>query len=104
MATTATPPKTITIRPSKAPNLPIAPTEYNQRYLDQLTNALRLYFAQVDNFSQSVVVPDSGTTANRPVLNAQSPLLTGQIYFDTTLNRPIWWTGTNWIKADGTVV
>jgi hypothetical protein len=39
------------IRPSKAPNLPIGPVEYSQQYQDQLTNALRLYFAQVDNFN-----------------------------------------------------
>jgi len=45
----ATANKTLLIRPSKAPNLPIAPVEYNQQYQDQLNNALRLYFAQVDN-------------------------------------------------------
>lgn len=37
------------LRPSKAPNLLIAPTEYSQRYTDQSNNALRLYFNQVDN-------------------------------------------------------
>jgi hypothetical protein len=37
------------IRPSKAPNLLIAPVEYRQQYQDQLNNALRLYFNQVDN-------------------------------------------------------
>lgn len=41
--------KTTEIRPSKAPNIPIAPVDYRQQYVDQLTNALRLYFAQVDN-------------------------------------------------------
>lgn len=38
-----------TIRPSKAPNLLIAPVDYQQLYQDQLNNALRLYFNQVDN-------------------------------------------------------
>jgi hypothetical protein len=42
------------IRPPKAPNLPIAPTEYDQRYVDQLANALRLYFNQIDNFAFSI--------------------------------------------------
>ena len=37
------------LRPSKAPNLPIAPTEYQQSYTDQVNNVLRLYFNQVDN-------------------------------------------------------
>ena len=46
--------KQLTLRPSKAPNLPIAPVDYDQRYLDQLLNALRLYFAQVDNFEQAL--------------------------------------------------
>lgn len=45
-------------------------------------------------------VVSSGTTANRPT----KVLWTGRTYFDTTLNRPIWYTGTNWIRADGTVV
>ena len=45
---------TTPLRPSKAPNLPIAPVAYTQQYLDQLSNALRLYFAQVDNFSGAV--------------------------------------------------
>lgn len=35
---------------SKSPKLPIAPTEYSRQYQDQLTNALRTYFDQVDNF------------------------------------------------------
>lgn len=35
---------------AQAPLLPVAPTVYDHRYLDQLTNALRLYFNQVDNF------------------------------------------------------
>ena len=93
-----------TLRPSKAPNLPVAPTEYDQRYVDQLTNALRLYFTQIDNFSQSIIVPGSGTTANRPVNTTQVPLLIGQYYYDTTLDRPIWWNGSVWKKADGTTV
>jgi hypothetical protein len=44
--------KTLDLRPPKAPNLPIAPVEYRQLYLDQLLNALRLYFNQIDNFAQ----------------------------------------------------
>jgi hypothetical protein len=88
------------LRPSKAPNLLIAPTEYQQRYIDQLNNALRLYFNQIDNFTQSVLVPDSGTTTERPTFG----LAVGQYYFDTTLGLPIYWNGTNWINAAGTVV
>jgi hypothetical protein len=28
----------------------------------------------------------------------------GQVYFDTTLNKPIWYNGTNWVDANGNVV
>lgn len=90
----------VPLRPSKAPNLPIAPVEYRQLYQDQVLNALRLYFNQIDNFTQSVTVPASGTTANRPTENLQ----VGQYYFDTSLGYPIYWNGTNWINAAGTVV
>lgn len=48
----ATAPKTLALRPPKAPDLLIAPVEYDQRYQDQLLNALRLYFNQIDNFAQ----------------------------------------------------
>lgn len=43
------------IRPSKAPNQPIAPVEYDQRFQDQFSNALRLYFTQVDNEGQQLI-------------------------------------------------
>jgi hypothetical protein len=32
-----------------APRLPVATVEYNQNYINQLTNVLRLYFNQLDN-------------------------------------------------------
>lgn len=101
MATT--PIKLATLRPSKAPNLLIAPVEYTQQYQDQMNNALRLYFNQIDNFVQAVIVPDVGTKTQRPTLN----LLVGQSFFDTSLGAtglPIWWDGANWINASGTVV
>lgn len=41
--------KDLPLRPSKAPNLPIGPVAYSQQYTDQINNALRLYFAQIDN-------------------------------------------------------
>ena len=88
------------LRPSKAPNLLVAPVVYDQRYIDQLTNALRLYFNQIDSFTQNVTIPDSGSTAARPTRRVQ----VGQYYFDTTIGLPIWYNGTNWINAAGTVV
>ena len=96
--------KNIVLKSTKAPNLLVAPIVYDQRYVDQLNNALRLYFTQIDNFTQAAVNPLHGTTANRPVNSVQLPLPIGQYYFDTTIGRPIFWNGTNWINAAGTVV
>jgi hypothetical protein len=41
--------KTGALIPPKAPNLPIGPKEYNQRYQDQLLADLRRYFNTLDN-------------------------------------------------------
>ena len=40
-----------------------------------------------------------GTTDNRP-----SPTTIGEQYFDTTISKPIWHNGTNWVDATGTNV
>jgi hypothetical protein len=96
--------KNTQLRPSKAPNLPIAPVEYSQQYVDQLSNALRLYFGQIDNVTQALIIPDAGITADRPISTALIKLQIGQMYFDTTVGLPIWWDGTDWIDAAGTVV
>jgi hypothetical protein len=86
--------------PPRAPNLPIAPGQYDPDYVEQLNKILRLYFNTVDNFTQNVTTPASGDTASRPTLS----LLVGQFYFDTTLGIPIWYDGTNWVDATGTTV
>jgi hypothetical protein len=38
-----------------APNLPVAPAVYSQQFEHQFSNALRLYFVTVDNFTSQVV-------------------------------------------------
>jgi hypothetical protein len=96
--------KNIVLKSTKAPNLPIAPVDYRQVYLDQLTNVIRLYFTQIDNFTQATVNPIHGITADRPVETVQLPLPIGLFYFDTTLGIPIWYDGTDWVDATGTVV
>jgi hypothetical protein len=85
---------------TKSPNLPIPTTEYERSYFDEFTKQLRLYFNTIDNFTQTINTPANGATADRPVLNLQI----GQFYFDTTLGYPIWYDGTNWVDATGTVV
>lgn len=47
----------------------------------------------------------SGNTASRPTSKLTNNWQTiGLMYFDTTLNKPIWWNGTNWVDATGTTV
>lgn len=93
-------PRNIPLRNTVAPNLQIAPTEYSQLYVDQLNNLLRLYFAQIDNFTKGVLIPLSGPTEDRPIAG----LVNGLFYFDTTLGIPIWWYGQNWVDATGATV
>jgi hypothetical protein len=82
------------------PNLQTAPQDYSQQFENQLLNQLRLYFNQLNNYTQATATPDYGTTVNRPTANQQI----GQFYFDTTLGYPIWWNGTKWVNASGTGV
>lgn len=44
----------------------------------------------------------SGTTANRPNANLNMPV--GLQYFDTTISKPIYWTGTGWVDSTGVTV
>ena len=50
----------LNLRPSKAPDLLVAPVSYAQLYQDQLNNALRLYFNQVDNVNSTLLSPNGG--------------------------------------------
>ena len=83
------------------PNLPVAaPQTYDIQFENQMLNVLRLYFNQLNNYTQATATPDYGTTSQRPTIKLQI----GQIYFDTTLDYPIWWNGTKWVNASGTGV
>ena len=83
------------------PNLPVsAPDNYTPQYENQILNILRLYFNQLNNYTQATATPDYGTTVNRPV----NKLQIGQMYFDTTLGYPVWWSGAKWVNASGTGV
>lgn len=55
-----TPLKTLKLRPPKSPNQPIAPVDYDQRFQDQFSNALRLYFNEIDNFTSSLLAVNGG--------------------------------------------
>ena len=44
-------------------------------------------------------INDTGATTARPTGQA-----VGYQYFDTTLNKPIWYNGSNWVDSTGTTV
>lgn len=66
----ATAPKTIQLIPPKAPNLPIAPVQYTQQYQDQVLNALRLYFNQIDNLGYGLTGTLGGSYLYFPYIAA----------------------------------
>lgn len=76
--------KSIPIRPSNAPNLLIAPVDYTQQYQDQLNNALRLYFAQIDNFTQGISTDTGGSYLSFPYISASD----STIQYATANNTP----------------
>lgn len=46
---------------------------------------------------------NKGSTSNRNNLTLTSSD-SGYIFYDTTLNKPLWWTGSSWVDATGTTV
>jgi hypothetical protein len=60
----------IPLIPPRAPNLPLAPGQYESRYLEQLNNTLRLYFNTIDNFSQQFVAETGGSYLKFPFIEA----------------------------------
>lgn len=58
------------LKGSKAPNLPIGPVEYAQRYQDQFNNVLRLYFNEIDNITGALLGDNPGQFFNFPFISA----------------------------------
>ena len=58
--------RAVTLIPPKAPNQPIAPLEYDQKFQDQFSNVLRLYFNQIDNFCQPLSTGTGGAYIKFP--------------------------------------
>jgi hypothetical protein len=84
----------VTLRPPKAPNLLVAPIVYDQRYVDQLTNALRLYFNQIDNGLAALLSGTGGSTLSLPYIAASDS--TDQLA--TAANTP---TVVTWNTLEG---
>jgi len=49
-----------------APSLPLMRRDFDYNQMEQVHNALRLYFNQVDNFTQLVGGPLGGSNLNNP--------------------------------------
>ena len=67
----------------RAPNLPSASAEYDQRLMEQILNTLRLYFNQLDTPGG---MNGSGINLNLDTLPTQADLATlrlGDVYRDT---------------------
>ena len=62
-------------------------------------NNTKVINLNVDRIVLSGTWFDSGTTSNRP-----TNVLVGFQYFDTTVNKPIFWDGSKWIDATGATV
>jgi len=69
-----------------------------QSLIDNAENYTQIGHVETD--VMNLYSKNQGTTANRP----QKIGKIGQTYFDTTLKKPIWWNGTNWIDATGASV
>ena len=65
------------------PNLPVAPTQYETRYQDQLLNVLRLFFTRLPNKVNAPVPHGSfydTTTQTNPVANAVNLMKVNSVY------------------------
>ncbi len=56
-------------------------------------------YVKIGDLSPMTTEGDNGNTSSRPI----DPNVNVQ-YFDTDLNKPIWYNGTDWVDAIGTVV
>jgi len=54
-----------------APNLPLAPAEWNSQYQDQFANVLRLYFNQLDKLLGQLTASTQAAVINVPYLAVQ---------------------------------
>lgn len=61
---------------------------------DWLTDAI------IIPYELSSSIKTNGSSSNRPTYKS-SKITIGFQYFDTTLQKPIWWTGSKWVDATG---
>jgi hypothetical protein len=97
-----------------APNLPLAPMQYDRQYADQLNNVLRLYFNRVDAILDQLktdnIVPaltnytvatlpsavTSGKGSRSFVTDALIPTFGSTVAGGGAVATPVYSDGTNW--------
>jgi hypothetical protein len=97
-----------------APNLPLAPRDYDAQYIDQLNNVLRLYFNRIDALNTQLmasgVLPPltnytvatlpsavtSGKGARSFVTDALAPVFGATVATGGAVAVPVYSDGTNW--------
>jgi hypothetical protein len=97
-----------------APNLPLAPTDYNRQYTDQINNVLRLYFNRVDAILNQLktdeIIPaltnytvatlpsavTSGKGSRSFVTDALAPTFGSTVASGGATATPVYSDGTNW--------
>jgi len=97
-----------------APNLPLAPFEYDRQYADQLNNVLRLYFNRIDSILDQLktdaIIPaltnytvatlpsavTSGKGARSFVTDALAPTFGATVVTGGAVAVPVYSDGTNW--------
>lgn len=76
--------------------------EYNYAYaVDKHKIVFYLNGQFIDSNGFNGEYRNIGNTTDRPQLTENDK---GFYYFDTTINKPIWWTGTKWVDATGAYV
>lgn len=83
-------------------NLPIT-TTINKNSTDTTTPSSKAVYDYVNealpNYYNGIINNSKGSTVNRPKNPVQ-----GAMYFDTTINKPIWYDGSFWIDSTGTKI
>lgn len=67
-----------------APNLPLAPEQYERKFQDEFENILRLYFNRLNNFNQLLTTETGGGSLGFPFIAASD----GAIQYATAADTP----------------
>ena len=69
-----------------APNLPLAPRDYSQQYIDQLNNILRLFFTGINSVQQINIANLNININTLPTQADLANLRVGDVYRDSATN------------------